>query len=347
MGLLALFRLRSRQINGSCVLDVPIEAYDKTTGLPATIQVGGKEVEPYVSLQEAISDLQLSFEAQDSLDDSPVSARVLVAISSEPYIHWAQHILNQRQANGSTPARTSETDMGSGVSGNKGIQEPIDHERKCDQLAEDALPHLGILMAWHAHLLNPIRYENDLDGDFSALKGLNFPLAAVAKAIQEGSLPPVKPLDDTQKACLDVVNRTTTAIISASSEPGKGWTSKDVALATQRQAKFVGHMERIEWLEQRYWETTGYTELQFGVVLYHAWLDLMHASSSRYFLVPRLDIDLAWHTHQLHHAGYNTDTTGLLGKMLNHDDAAGENKLGDGLEMTKKLWKKRFGHAYM
>lgn len=95
-----------------------------------------------------------------------------------------------------------------------------------------------------------------------------------------------------------------------------------------------------------------------------AWLDLHSSVSGAHFLVPTLDIDLAWHTHQLHSgvleyvkspdiwgttgtAGtYKADNLNVLGWFLGHDDTAGEGKLGNGLEMTEKLWKEKFGWGY-
>lgn len=32
--------------------------------------------------------------------------------------------------------------------------------------------------------------------------------------------------------------------------------------------------------------------------------------------------------------------------FLDHDDNAGEGRLGDGLDLTGKLWKERFGYEY-
>jgi hypothetical protein len=72
----------------------------------------------------------------------------------------------------------------------------------------------------------------------------------------------------------------------------------------------------------------------------------MHSTANKHFLVPTLDIDLAWHTHQLSHATYKRDTEAALGCILGHDDNAGEGKIGDGLEMTGRLWRERFGWGY-
>ncbi|WVF72982.1 hypothetical protein IAT40_007800 [Kwoniella sp. CBS 6097] len=330
-------RRMKRQVD-MCVLDIPIKAYDPSTGLPATISLGGKEAQPYISLQEvkghltflsAISDLQSSFTPQNPSQASSISVEDVVLISTEPYIHWVQQILPLHRQNGSFRNDEGES--------SESRKERSNDSEAVKQLRKDDIPSLGVLMAWLTHLLNPVQYDNDLNGKFVALRGLDFPLAEIGTAIREGSLPPIKPLDEAQESTLQTHDE------SSSTE----WTSRDIALAVQRQAKFVGHMKTIGWLDEDHWEKKGFSELQFGVVLYHAWLDLIHSTESKYFLVPRLDIDLAWHTHQLHPNRYKIDTAELLGNMLNHDDAAGEGKLGDGLEVTKRLWKKRFGYAYM
>ena len=65
------------------------------------------------------------------------------------------------------------------------------------------------------------------------------------------------------------------------------------------------------------------------------------------FLVPCYDIDLAWHTHQLHHRIYREDTIGYLGKMFNHDDTVTDrrpdSKLTQADKISRELWKAHFG----
>jgi Protein of unknown function (DUF1399). len=47
----------------------------------------------------------------------------------------------------------------------------------------------------------------------------------------------------------------------------------------------------------------------------HSFLDLM-ASSPESFFVPTLDIDLAWHTHQLMADQYNTECLKYVGRYI-------------------------------
>lgn len=55
--------------------------------------------------------------------------------------------------------------------------------------------------------------------------------------------------------------------------------------------------------------------LHHATARYHAFLDLMAASPAD-FLVPTLDIDLIWHTHQLAGPRYLTDTKTYVGRKV-------------------------------
>ena len=64
------------------------------------------------------------------------------------------------------------------------------------------------------------------------------------------------------------------------------------------------------------------------------------------FLCPTLDIDLAWHTHQLKHDAYRAETTTFIRRFVDHDDKVSESRLGDAYSYTAKHWLKRFGVPY-
>ncbi|WVR07667.1 hypothetical protein IAU60_004709 [Kwoniella sp. DSM 27419] len=298
---MVLLPLLRRNKVSSSVLDVPLSAYDPVTGLPESITVGGETGQPLLSLQEAKDHLSFLI-AIDQLQNTMPAGEAerlqeLVRVSARPYAYWAQEVLPNRP---------------------KG---PLNRQE---------LPGLGVLMAWHAHLLNPTVYEQDRKGAYKALKGLDFPLRDIAAALSAGTLPGGG--DQVIPSSFDL--KTTR------------WSPGDIAAAVQRQAKFVRNLKDIGWLEPDHWVRHGWREVQFGIVLYHAWLDLQHATRMKQFLVPRLDIDLAWHTHQLQHERYRQDTTRVLGGMLNHDDSAEEGSLELGLQTTRRLWKKRYGYNY-
>ena len=64
-------------------------------------------------------------------------------------------------------------------------------------------------------------------------------------------------------------------------------------------------------------------------------------------LVPTLDIDLMWHTHQLWNYGYFKDCLeSPCHTGIDHDDTVDENKLDDGYEYTCKMYRKLFKQEY-
>lgn len=72
--------------------------------------------------------------------------------------------------------------------------------------------------------------------------------------------------------------------------------------------------------------------------------------SLKRFCVPTYDIDLIWHSHQLHPSSYAKDLIELLGKVLEHDDT--DSKRGKGMKLdvgfsgTTKQWEDTFGSRY-
>ncbi|KIM19568.1 hypothetical protein M408DRAFT_203163 [Serendipita vermifera MAFF 305830] len=82
-----------------------------------------------------------------------------------------------------------------------------------------------------------------------------------------------------------------------------------------------------------------------SIARYHAFLDLMRAHPTT-LLVPTLDIDLAWHSHQLKGGTYRKNTLAYINRTPNHDDSIESFVLAKGYDITAKAWKKRFGVPY-
>ncbi|OBZ73587.1 hypothetical protein A0H81_06345 [Grifola frondosa] len=102
--------------------------------------------------------------------------------------------------------------------------------------------------------------------------------------------------------------------------------------AVLRQGSFVEKMHNFRWTEQGYFDDTeDEVVLVHAIARYHAFLDLM-ACSAGMLLVPTLDIDLAWHTHQLMGPG---------------DDKIEENHLATSFDLTCRAWERRFSVPYM
>lgn len=93
--------------------------------------------------------------------------------------------------------------------------------------------------------------------------------------------------------------------------------------------------------------------LQEAVARYKGFLYLIKKNrerSLRRFCVPTYDVDLIWHTHQLHPESYSNDMVKLIGKVLEHDDTDSDRgkgtKLDTGFSNTTSQWEETFGRRY-
>lgn len=122
---------------------------------------------------------------------------------------------------------------------------------------------------------------------------------------------------------------------------GKNTTITRLVEAVQRQASFVDKMERQLWIRSPAIEGT----LQRAIDRYSKFLKLLKLYP-KMMLVPTLDIDLVWHTHQCSPSRYDAGTLKVAGRRINHDDKLGEAVLKPGLTSTKDLFRIRFGQEY-
>ncbi|KAH8824704.1 hypothetical protein DL96DRAFT_1712950 [Flagelloscypha sp. PMI_526] len=81
------------------------------------------------------------------------------------------------------------------------------------------------------------------------------------------------------------------------------------------------------------------------IARYHAFLDIL-STDPHGMAVPTLDIDLAWHTHQLMPTKYRLNMELLLNRSLDHDDTVLESTLETAFDSTSRVWQKRFGTRY-
>lgn len=120
-----------------------------------------------------------------------------------------------------------------------------------------------------------------------------------------------------------------------------------VQLATQlkdavmRQSAFVDKMNARMWIRSPALAGT----LSRAQSRYHNFLTLMR-QNPRQTIVPTLDIDLVWHTHQCAPRSYARDMLTLVGRFVNHDDTISKEKLGSGFEQSRALWRVHFAQEY-
>ncbi|XP_024542429.1 glycine-rich domain-containing protein 1-like, partial [Selaginella moellendorffii] len=120
--------------------------------------------------------------------------------------------------------------------------------------------------------------------------------------------------------------------------------SYNLADAVLRQQKFYYQVSGPHYVDKNF--------LHAAAARYKAFLHLVarHTSAASVFLVPTYDIDLIWHTHQLHPVSYRSDLTRLFGRIFEHDDTDSNRdpggKLDKGFAKTLSLWESLYDLPY-
>ncbi|PLB45609.1 hypothetical protein P170DRAFT_512269 [Aspergillus steynii IBT 23096] len=118
----------------------------------------------------------------------------------------------------------------------------------------------------------------------------------------------------------------------------------DLVGAVIRQGTFVQKMDGIDWLHSPTVKAT----MGRLIKKYSVFFRIM-AANPKHMAVPTLDVDLAWHTHQLSPSRYytysllTTNDQRRYPVFIDHDDKVDEEKLSDGFEWTSKTYKKLTG----
>ncbi len=115
----------------------------------------------------------------------------------------------------------------------------------------------------------------------------------------------------------------------------------DLVGAVIRQGSFIQKMHAIDWIHSPALAGT----MERAITKYKRYFSIL-ANYPEHFAVPTLDVDLAWHTHQLSppvYFEYSLKTTKIF---IDHDDKVDENKLSDAFEWTSKTYEKIFNEVY-
>ena len=115
----------------------------------------------------------------------------------------------------------------------------------------------------------------------------------------------------------------------------------ELGSAVVRQSVFINKMYNIDWLHSPNSRET----MKRLIQKYERFMNIIAGNSKR-TVVPTLDVDLAWHTHQLSPKTYYEYTVRKCRKFVNHDDKLEEDKLATGFEWTSKIYQKKFHEAY-
>ncbi|KAL6890448.1 hypothetical protein GGI43DRAFT_415921, partial [Trichoderma evansii] len=115
----------------------------------------------------------------------------------------------------------------------------------------------------------------------------------------------------------------------------------DLCAAVMRQGVFIEKMVKIDWLHSPNARDT-MTRL---ITKYDRFIQIMGKHPTK-MAVPTLDVDLAWHTHQLNPSHYYYYTVSKTAKFIDHDDKVDEDKLSRCFEWTTKTYQSMFGEVY-
>ena len=117
--------------------------------------------------------------------------------------------------------------------------------------------------------------------------------------------------------------------------------SYNIVEAAMRQKDFLYQVSLPHYKDKKY--------LQGALLRYKKFL-FMKQQLPGEFIVPCYDIDLIWHTHQLHPIEYRADTVKYLGQLFNHDDTTTDRSEGSKLnradKKTRQHWKNIFKESF-
>lgn len=115
----------------------------------------------------------------------------------------------------------------------------------------------------------------------------------------------------------------------------------ELAKAVERQAFFVEKMSDSLWLRSPALEGT----LKRALIRYERFMQLFKEHPGT-MLVPTLDIDLVWHTHQCSPKSYQSFSAKVAGRSINHDDSLDKTTRKDGFRETCMFYETRFNDEY-
>lgn len=115
----------------------------------------------------------------------------------------------------------------------------------------------------------------------------------------------------------------------------------DLVGAVIRQGSFIEKMHNIDWLH-----SPGLTSTMDRLVTKYGRFFAIMAERPDRMAVPTLDVDLAWHTHQLSARAYYLYSDEHAHSLIDHDDKIEENDLSDAFAWTSKQYQAKYGEPY-
>ncbi|KAL1545207.1 glycine-rich domain-containing protein 1-like [Salvia divinorum] len=197
---------------------------------------------------------------------------------------------------------------------------------------------------WHSHRLNPIRYKKDCQELYGRLLDNKNVISSVEGTLKNQTEDMWKTLFPGEPFELDLEVKQEN-IITGDGVVTEKFTKYDLVSAVQRQTPFFHQVSQLHMNDTRY--------IRGAVARYKGFLHLIKRNKEQgiqSFIVPTYDIDLIWHTHQLHPASYSEDLLKFVGRILGHDDTDSDRSKGQKLDVgftgTNRTFEDLFGRRY-
>ncbi|TKY56366.1 Glycine-rich domain-containing protein 1 [Spatholobus suberectus] len=198
---------------------------------------------------------------------------------------------------------------------------------------------------WHCHRLNPVRYKTDCMELYGRILGNSNVVSSTQGTSKEESENLWETMYPSESYELDLNNDSMQDFAEDSLEAKESTTNYDLISAVKRQTTFFYQVFMPYWNED--------TFLEGAVARYKGFLHLIKRNRERHinrFCVPTYDIDLIWHSHQVHPVSYCNDLVAIMGKVLEHDDTDSDRtkgqKLDVGFSETTTQWEETFASRY-
>lgn len=197
---------------------------------------------------------------------------------------------------------------------------------------------------WHCHRLNPVRYKSDCEEIYGKILDNYNVVSSIQETSRKETEETWNKLYPNQPYEFNISLASSSQFSETLYETQK-FSKYDFILAVERQTPFFYQVSRPHFKKDLF--------LEEAVARYKGFLHLIRRNkerSLRRFCVPTYDVDLIWHTHQLHPVSYCKDLVKLLGKVLEHDDTDQNRgkgqKLDTGFSDTTKQWEDTYGVRY-
>ncbi|ETS75765.1 hypothetical protein PFICI_12709 [Pestalotiopsis fici W106-1] len=115
----------------------------------------------------------------------------------------------------------------------------------------------------------------------------------------------------------------------------------DLRNAVMRQGVFVAKMFKIDWLHSPAARFT----MEKALKKYERFFEIASTHPDQ-AVTPTLDVDLAWHTHQLSPQSYFKYAVSKTGVFTDHNDKIDEDKLAISFDWMGKVYQEKYGEVY-